>query len=40
MALRALEGIDLVVDDTMVAEAVQLARYRTDRGVFESETLS
>lgn len=37
LALRAVEGITLVVEGTTVAEDVRLVRYRRDGGVFEQE---
>lgn len=40
VALRAVSGIDLVVDGTTVAEGVQLVRYRQDGGVFEQVPVS
>lgn len=40
VALRAVSGIDLVVDGTTVAEGVRLVRYSQDDGVFERESVS
>lgn len=37
LALRAVKGINLVVEGTTVAERVRLVRYRRDDGVFEQE---
>lgn len=37
IALRAVEGIDLVVDGTTVARSVRLVRYQKNAGVVEQE---
>lgn len=39
-ALRAVEGVNVIVEGTTVAEGVKLIRYRRDDGVFEQEPVS